>query len=157
MSFRRVPSTSQVVIPSSATTSTRSPSSTASADVTPDYSPYEAGLGFRVHLKSKGDFIGRAALEKQKAEGVARRLCTFTVDEAMPVFGGETILKDGKAVGLVCSAGFGTTVGRTVLYGYLPLDLAQEQAFEIEAFGDHFAARRLAGPLYDPENTRLKS
>src|SRR3546814_12977653 len=59
-----------------------------SADVTPDYTPYEAGLGFRVRLKSKGDFIGRAALEKQKAEGARRRLCTFTAEEAMPVFGG---------------------------------------------------------------------
>jgi len=72
------------------------------------------------------------------------------------VFGGETILKDGKVVGLVCSAGFGTTLGKTVLYGYLPSALAEEQSFDIEAFGDHYAARRLAGPLYDPENARLK-
>ncbi|MEO3430469.1 FAD-dependent oxidoreductase [Pelagibius sp. CAU 1746] len=128
-----------------------------SADVTPDYSPYEAGLGFRVHLKSKGDFIGRAALEKQKAEGVARRLCTFTVEEAVPVFGGETILKDGETVGLVSSAGFGTTVGKTVLYGYLPSKLAKEDEFEIESFGQHFRARRTAGPLYDPQNERLKA
>jgi len=127
-----------------------------SADVTPDYTPYEAGLGFRVHLKSKGDFIGRAALEQQKAEGIARRLCTFTVDEAMPVFGGETILKDGRVIGLVCSAGFGTTVGKTVLYGYLPVDLTRESDFDIEAFGERYGARRVEGPLYDPRNERLK-
>src|SRR3546814_10410844 len=78
-----------------------------SADVTPDYTPYEAGLGFRVHLKSKGDFIGRAALEKQKAEGASRRLCTFTVEEAMPVLGGETLLHDGPVVALVSSGGCG--------------------------------------------------
>jgi 4-methylaminobutanoate oxidase (formaldehyde-forming) len=128
-----------------------------SADVTPDYSPYEAGLGFRVHLKSKGDFIGRAALEKQKTESVARRLCTFTVEEAMPVFGGETILKDGKVVGLVSSGGFGTTVGKTVLYGYLPRELAAESDFDVAAFGEHYRAARVAGPLYDPENERLKA
>ncbi|MEQ9609101.1 MAG: aminomethyltransferase family protein, partial [Kiloniellaceae bacterium] len=128
-----------------------------SADVTPDYSPYEAGLGFRVHLKSKGDFIGRAVLEKQKAGGVARRLCTFTVEEAMPVFGGETILKDGKVVGLVSSGGFGTTIGKTVLYGYLPQDLAAESDFDVEAFGAHYRAARVAGPLYDPDNERLKA
>jgi 4-methylaminobutanoate oxidase (formaldehyde-forming) len=128
-----------------------------SADVTPDYSPYEAGLGFRVHLKAKGDFIGRAALERQKAAGVARRLCTFTVEEAMPVFGGETILKDGAVVGLVSSAGYGTTLGKTVLYGYLPKDLAEEADFDIEAFGEHYRARRVEGPLYDPENARLKA
>ncbi len=128
-----------------------------SADVTPDYSPYEAGLGFRVHLKSKGDFIGRAALEQQRSEGVARRLCTFTVDEAIPVFGGETILKNGETVGLVSSAGFGTTLGKTVLYGYLPSGLSEEEDFDIEAFGEHYRAERVAGPLYDPQNERLKA
>ncbi len=128
-----------------------------SADVTPDYSPYEAGLGFRVHLKSKGDFIGRAALEQQRSEGVARRLCTFTVDEAIPVFGGETILKNGETVGLVSSAGFGTTLGKTVLYGYLPSGLSEEEDFDVEAFGEHYRAQRVAGPLYDPQNDRLKA
>ncbi|MGD1879838.1 MAG: FAD-dependent oxidoreductase [Kiloniellaceae bacterium] len=128
-----------------------------SADVTPDYSPYEAGRGFRVHLKAKGDFIGRSVLEKQKAAGVGRKLCTFTGDAAMPVFGGETILKDGDVVGLVSSAGFGTTLGKTVLYGYLPVALAGEPAFDIEAFGEHYRAARVEGPLYDPKNERLKA
>jgi 4-methylaminobutanoate oxidase (formaldehyde-forming) len=133
-----------------------------SADVTPDYSPYEAGLGFRVHLKSKGDFIGRAALEKQKADGVTRKLCTFTVaaaspDEAMPVFGGETILRDTEVVGLVSSAGYAPTLGKTVLYGYLPAALAGDRDFEIEAFGERYSAERVAGPLYDPHNERLKA
>ena len=128
-----------------------------SADVTPDYSPYEAGLGFRVHLTSKGDFIGRVALEKQHAEGVTRRLCSFTVEGAMPAFGGETILKDGRVIGLVSSAGFGATVGKTVLYGYLPAELTGESDFEIEAFGERYSAERVPGPLYDPQNERLKA
>jgi 4-methylaminobutanoate oxidase (formaldehyde-forming) len=128
-----------------------------SADVTPDYSPYEAGLGFRVHLKSKGDFLGRAVLEKQKAEGVTRRLCTFTVEGEVPVFGGETLLRGGEVVGLVSSAGFGPTVGKTVLYGYLPTALAGEAGFEMEAFGERYPAERVAGPLYDPDNERLKA
>jgi 4-methylaminobutanoate oxidase (formaldehyde-forming) len=75
----------------------------------------------------------------------------------MPVFGGETILKDGAVVGLVSSAGYGTTLGKTVLYGYLPKDLAEEADFDIEAFGEHYRARRVEGPLYDPENARLKA
>lgn len=128
-----------------------------SADVTPDYTPYEAGLGFRVHLKSKSDFIGRAALEKQKATGVARRLCTFTVEGAMPVFGGETILHDGTVVGLVSSGGFGTTIGKTILYGYLPVEQATQARFEVEALGDLYVAQRVGGPLYDPGNERLKA
>src|SRR3546814_1101619 len=91
-----------------------------------------------------------------KAEGASRRLCTFTVEEAMPVFGGETILNDGTVVGLVSSGGFGTTVGKTVLYGYLPVELAAQSAFGIEAFGERYRARRVEGPLYDPASARLK-
>ena len=55
-----------------------------SGDITPDYNPYEAGLGFCVAL-DKGDFIGRDALAKIKAEGVTRKLCSFTVEGFAPL------------------------------------------------------------------------
>lgn len=128
-----------------------------SSDITPDYTPIEAGLGGRVHLKSKGDFIGRGILEKQKAEGTDRRLCTFVSDAKLPLFGGETISFGDEAVSLACSAGYGHTVGKTIVYGYLPSAVAGETAFELEAFGDRYPVTRVEGPLYDPENGRLKA
>ncbi|MAY87899.1 MAG: sarcosine dehydrogenase [Pseudooceanicola sp.] len=127
-----------------------------SGDITPDYSPIEAGLSFRVHLKSKGDFIGRAALERQKAEGPERVLCTFVAPETLPVSGGEPILHGGETVSLATSAGRGHTVGRTILFGYLPAELAQDTAFECIVYGERHTITRVDGPLYDPENTRLK-
>ena len=117
----------------------------------------EAGLGGRVHLKSKGDFIGRAALERAKAAPPARRLSTFTVDDRIAVFGGESILHGGEVVSLVTSAGYGHTIGKTILMGYLPAEVAAQEAFEIEAFCVRHAARRVDGPLYDPDGARLKS
>ena len=45
-----------------------------STDIHSEYNPYEAGLGFAVKLK-KGDFTDRVALERIKAEGLARKLC----------------------------------------------------------------------------------
>ncbi len=128
-----------------------------SADITPDYTPVEAGLGFRVHLKSKGDFIGRKALEKQKSEGVERRLNTFVTGEKLPLTGGETLLLDGATVSLACSAGYGFTVSKTILYAYLPVGLEAETAFELEVFGERYPVTRVEGPLYDPENLRLKA
>jgi 4-methylaminobutanoate oxidase (formaldehyde-forming) len=125
--------------------------------VTPDYDPIEAGLGGRVHLKSKGDFIGRAALERAKADPPPRRLCSITVDHQIAVFGGESILHGGEVVSLVTSAGYGHTIGKTILMGYLPAELATEDVFEIEAFCVRHPARRVDGPLYDPEGARLKS
>ncbi len=128
-----------------------------SADITPDYTPVEAGLGARVHLKSKGAFRGRAALERQKYEGVTRSLCTFVCDEALPVYGGETILSDGEVVSLASTANYGHTVGKTILYGYLPLAKQDNTAFELEVFGARHGITRVEGPLYDPQNQRLKA
>ncbi|MCF6316136.1 MAG: FAD-dependent oxidoreductase [Marinosulfonomonas sp.] len=128
-----------------------------SADITPDYTPVEAGLGFRVHLKSKGNFIGREVLEAQKNDGVSQRLCCFTSDVELPLFGGETILHGGKVISLASSAAFGVTVGKTILYGYLPDALCGEATFELEVFGERHAISHANPPLYDPDNIRLKS
>lgn len=128
-----------------------------SADVTPDYTPVEAGLGFRVHLLSKGDFLGRDVLESQTAQGPPRRLCTFVANDRLPMTGGETILHDGATVSVASSGGFGVTVGKTIILGYLPADLTETSAFEVELFGARHAIERVAGPLYDPKNLRLKA
>ncbi|MGO1119915.1 GcvT family protein [Rhodovibrionaceae bacterium A322] len=128
-----------------------------SSDITPDYTPIEAGLSGRVHLKSKGDFIGREVLEASKGKNPERQLCSFTVDQRFPVHGGESILHQGLVVGTVSSAAYGTTVGKTILMGYLPQGLAEESSFEIEAYCERYDATRVTGPLYDPENAKLKS
>ncbi len=128
-----------------------------STDLSPDYSPIEAGLGFRVHLKTKGDFLGRPVLERQKAEGPPRRLCTFVTDRKLPLYGGETLLREGRVVSLGSSAGFGHTVGKTIVYGYLDAAEVDAADFEIEVFGERHPIRRVEGPLYDPGNTRLKA
>jgi 4-methylaminobutanoate oxidase (formaldehyde-forming) len=127
-----------------------------SADITPDYTPFEAGLGGRVHLRSKGAFRGRAVLERQQAEGPSRRLCTFVAEADLPVFGGETILRGGEVVSLATSAGWGPTVCRTILFGYLPAALAGETDFTLETLGELHPIRRVQGPLHDPGNLRLR-
>ena len=127
-----------------------------SGDISPDYNPYEAGLGFAVALE-KGDFIGRAALERIKAAGVTRKLCSFTIDGFAPLHGGEAILHGGRVVGSTTSTGYGHTLGKTVAFGYLPAELAGAQAFEIEAFGKPYAAVRGPRTLYDAKMERLKA
>ena len=127
-----------------------------SSDITPDYTPFEAGLGFRVSFR-KGDYLGRAALEKQKAAGVKRRLCTFTCDARVTFAGSEAIRHQGKVVSTTSSANWGHTVGKMIAFGYLPAELAAERDFEIEAYGERYPAERVDGPLYDPRNERLKA
>ena len=68
-----------------------------SAEIHSEDNPYEAGLGFAVKL-NKGDFIGRSALERIKAEGNKRKLCCLTLDDPGAVaLGGEPLL-DGERV-----------------------------------------------------------
>jgi sarcosine dehydrogenase len=127
-----------------------------SGDISPDYTPIEAGLGFRVHLKSKGEFNGRAVLEEQKTNGVARKLCTFVTSEHLPLTGGETILLGDDVVSLTTSVGFGYSVGQTILRGYLGKEHWENTAFTLEVFGEQHAITQVAGPVYDPDNTALK-
>ncbi|MFK7853658.1 MAG: FAD-dependent oxidoreductase [Granulosicoccus sp.] len=128
-----------------------------SGDVSPDYSPYEAGLGFRVHLDSGGDFIGREALAAQFKAGPGRKLCTFTCDEKLPLFGGETILENGQTLSLVTSQGYGYSVKKMIMFGYLPDSHLDKKDFSVEVFGEPHKITRVDGPLYDPRNLRLKS
>ncbi len=126
-----------------------------SSDITPDYSSYEAGLGFRVNLK-KGDFIGRDVLAKQKEAGVKQKLCTFVLDKPLPLYGGEAVIHDGKVVGVTTSGNFSYTLGKSIAYAYLPTELSEAQNFTLESFTEQSPATRHDGPLYDPRNERLK-
>jgi glycine cleavage system T protein len=129
-----------------------------SADMTPADNPYEAGLGFCVRL-GKGDFIGREALLRVKAEGVTRRLATVTIDPAPTVYGGEAVWKDGQVLGRLRSGGYGHTVGRNVGLVYLPADVARAVGtpLEVEVFGERVSAEVAPDVLYDPEGARIRA
>ncbi|HLE27379.1 MAG TPA: FAD-dependent oxidoreductase [Anaerolineales bacterium] len=128
-----------------------------SADITPTENPYEAGLGFCVKLK-KGDFIGRAALEQVKAQGVQRKLSTLTLSGDIVMYGGEAVFANGEIVGRLRSGGYGYTVGKNIAFIYLPLELAKEGApLEVEVFGERVPAVVAPDVLYDPKGARLRS
>jgi 4-methylaminobutanoate oxidase (formaldehyde-forming) len=126
-----------------------------SADLSPEVTPLEAGLGFCVAF-DKGDFLGREALLRQRQDGVSRKLCGFSVDGFAPFFGGEAILRAGKVIGLTTSGGYGHCLGKTLALGYLPLEHLAARDLTIEAFGRSYSAVRGPRTLYDPANTRLK-
>ena len=75
------------------------------SDVTPDYNPYEAGLGFCVAL-DKGDFLARVALAEVKARGPRQRLAWFTAAPELDLFGGEIVEKFNRenTIDLICRA-----------------------------------------------------
>ncbi len=88
-------------------------------ELSPDESPWEAGLDYAVKLDKATTFVGRDALLRQRAAGVRKRLVQFTFDDptAFP-WGGEPILMDGRMVGEITSAGYSRKHGRAVAMGY---------------------------------------
>lgn len=93
------------------------------SELTPEYSPYDAGLGFAVAL-DKDDFAGKAALEGIREQGAKWKLCSFTFDAGKPVMvqSSAPIIHRGKVIGTTTSAGFGHTVAKTICYGYIPCE-----------------------------------
>ena len=128
-------------------------------DVTPLETPYEAGLGFCVHL-DKGDFIGREALVEAKKNGLSTRLCTLVLDqeEFTQIYGGEAVYHDGKVITRVRSGGYGYTLRKNILYAYLPVELAKAgNRVEVELIEGRYMAEVTATLLYDPKGEKLKA
>lgn len=130
-------------------------------DLSPDDTPWEAGLGFAVKLEKPVPFIGRDALLRQRDRGLARRLVVFTMDgeEAYPL-GTEPIYHQDRLVGEIKSAAFGHTLGRAVALGYVETngaeigDMIEAGGFELEIACERFPAGASLKAPYDPEGRR---
>jgi 4-methylaminobutanoate oxidase (formaldehyde-forming) len=130
-----------------------------SSDITPDETPFEAGLGFAVALDKGSDFIGRDALVAAKAAGPRKRLrCLVLADPRSVCLGNEPVRLDGEIVGRVTSGGYGFAVERSIAYGYLPPDRAAiGTRGEVEVFGEWIGFEIAREPLYDPEGARIRA
>jgi 4-methylaminobutanoate oxidase (formaldehyde-forming) len=134
------------------------------ADIGPDHTPLEAGLGYALKLGGEQPFLGRGALERQQAEGLNKRLAGFTVDDpAVVLLGRETIYRDGARVGWLTSGGFGHTIGKPIGYGYVRNPAGVERAwltggsYELEVATRRVPASLHLRPLYDPAMARVKA
>ncbi|MGB3670382.1 MAG: glycine cleavage T C-terminal barrel domain-containing protein [Phormidesmis sp.] len=91
---------------------------------------------------NKGDFIGKQALLSRQAYAT-RRLCFLTLDNPTAVIMGKepVVAEEGKVLGYATSAGYGYSLGRCVVYAYLPLGYAAPGTkVAVEYFGQSLAA-----------------
>lgn len=137
-------------------------------DITPNDTPFEAGLGWAVKLDSGVDFLGRQALVEQKRKGLTRRLVGFSVDDSdIVLLGRETIFRDGERVGWLTSGGWGYTVGKCIGYGYVKdafqnangvdTTALRSSTYELEVATKRVSAELHLRPLYDPGMKRVRS
>lgn len=132
------------------------------ADITPNDTPFEAGLGWAVKLAKPVDFLGRKAVEAAASRPLARRLVGFATDAPdIVLLGRETILRDEKPVGYLTSGGFGYTLGRPIGYGYVRGEALCDAAlagsrFALVVAGEPVPARLALQPFYDPASLRVR-
>ena len=127
-------------------------------DLSPDVTPYEAGLGFCVGRTNRAVSSARTALAEARERGLTRRLRCLTLDDPRAVcLGSEPVRVGGEIVGRVTSGGFGHTVGRSIAYAYLPVTAGEIGAkVEVGVFGEWVTAEVVREPLYDPLGERVR-
>jgi sarcosine dehydrogenase len=133
------------------------------SDIGPDHTPVEAGLAWAVKMKSGLPFLGRDAIAAQLANGVKKRLATFTAAPEVVLLGRETIYRNGERVGWLSSGGYGHTVGKSIGMGYVrhPAGVTEDfllsGTYELEVASERVPAQVTLAPLYDPQNQRVKA
>jgi sarcosine dehydrogenase len=134
------------------------------SDITPNDTPYEAGLGWAVRRNSNTGFVGQKALAAIAGQPLKKRFAGFVIDDPDAVLvGRETILRNGQPVGYLTSGGYGYTIGKSVGYGYVRNedgvsdDFLEDGDYELVIAMERFPARIGMKPFIDPANARVKA
>lgn len=118
------------------------------SDMDETTTPLEAGLGWIVKM-DKGDFFGKEALVRQKAQGVKKRLIGLVSDAKRFPRAGYPVWADGREAGRVTSGGFSPSLKRGIALAYVEAGLAKQSArFEIDVRGQKIEASYVKGPFY---------
>jgi len=133
------------------------------ADIGPDHTPDEAGLGWAVKVKTNTPFKGRDAVMAQRENGVRKIMATFTCDGDTILSGRETIYRNGQRCGWLSSAGFGHTLGKSIGMGYVRSTEVIDKKYviagnyELEVATRRIKAQVTLDPLFDAKMERVKS
>ena len=130
-----------------------------SSDITPDETPFEAGLGFAVALDKGTEFIGRDALVAAKAAGPRKRLRCLVLDDPRSVCLGNEPVRVGG--GDRRPGDLGRLRVRRRALDRVRLPAARPAAIgtrgEVEVFGEWIGFEVAREPLYDPEGARIRA
>lgn len=120
-------------------------------DMDAGITPLEASLGWLVHLEMPADFIGRAALERQSAAGVSRKLVGLKLQGRAIARHGYPVLRDGQVVGEVTSGTWSPTLAEAIALAYVPSDAARiGTQLAVEIRGKAEPAVVVKRPFYRP-------
>ena len=133
------------------------------AEIGPDHTPVEAGLAWAMKMKSGLPFQGRDAVAAQLANGVKKRMATFTTAPDIVLLGRETIYRSGERVGWLSSGGFGHTIQKSIGMGFVRQpggvteDFILSGTYELDVASERVPAEVSLAPVYDPQNLKVKA
>ncbi|MBI3549325.1 MAG: glycine cleavage system aminomethyltransferase GcvT [Elusimicrobia bacterium] len=120
-------------------------------DIDDEHTPFEANYGWVVKLE-KGDFVGKGALERQKREGLKRRLTGVALSESGVPRAGAIVRAGETVLGSLVSATFSPTLQKGIGVGYLDRpELRPGEMISVEIHGRRVAAEVAAVPFYRRE------
>lgn len=118
-------------------------------DINDETTPLEAGLSWLVHLDKAEDFVGRAALETQKAAGTQQKLVGLTLEGRNIARHDYPVMKGKETVGVITSGTLSPTLGYPVALGYVSSELAKVgQTVEVAIRNKVFPATIVKRPFY---------
>ena len=123
------------------------------ADITPDETPYEAGLGFCVSQDKS--FFGSDSLGDGQPR--TRLRCLVLKDPHSVALGNEPVRVGDEVRGRITSGGYGYTVERSIAYAYLPAEVDIGSVVKVDIFGQWIGGEVAAEPLFDPRRERVRA
>lgn len=129
-------------------------------DIDPTITPLEAGLGFTIDWSK--DFTGKAALLRQKEEGVRKRLILMQIEGDALMLHDEPVFEDGRHIGFTTSGARGPRTGLNLCFAMVSTEPGETKAqtcarrFAVKVAGKDYAAVPLQRPPFDPRNERMR-
>lgn len=121
-------------------------------DMTEENTPWEVGLGFTVST-TKADYRGKAAVSAAKGAEKISNVC-LEIDHTNMVVGGETLLLDGKSVGVINSPCYSHRMEKSLALAHVVPELAVGTTLSVAGEGQNTKAKIANYPIYDPTKLR---
>ena len=103
-------------------------------------------------MRRDKSFVGSDAI----GEPSRRLRCLVLEDPRSVALGNEPVRVGDEICGRVTSGGFGYSVERSIAYAYLPVDVEEGTAVEVDIFGRWVRGEVVPEPLFDPAGRRVR-
>ena len=116
------------------------------ADMDETVTPLESGLAWTVAWEpAERDFLGRKALEAQRGAGVKRKLVGLVLEDKGVLRNHQKVIVDGQPAGEITSGSFSPTLGQSIAFARVPVDIGSE--CEVEVRNKRLRARVVKPPF----------